>query len=92
MVFMRVGKNDRLDLVSEAFQIDRVRHDEVDAGRRVIAKRHAHIDDDPPPIIGRAITVGVEVHPDFPATAKGSEYEFGALHFSSLAALATLRS
>ncbi len=50
------------------------------------------VDHDPAPVLRRAVGVGVEVHPDFATTAKGSEDEFRALHFSSLAGLAMLRS
>ena len=87
MVLVRVGQHDRLDVVGVAFEPDRIGHDEIDAGRRVVAERHADIDDDPAPVVRRAVAVGVEVHPDFATAAERREDEFGLAHFSSALAL-----
>ena len=74
MVFVRVGQEHRIDVLAD--QIGRVRADQVDAGRRRIAERHADIDDDPAPRMGRPVAIGVQVHADFAAPAEGQEYEF----------------
>jgi hypothetical protein len=52
------------------------RQDHLDARRRLVAERHAQVDDDPLPVVRRPVAVEVEVHADLVRPAERQEDEF----------------
>lgn len=74
MVFVRVGQNDALDRL--AFQIGRIGHDHIHAGRGQVAEGDADIDDQPFTISLWPEAIGVEVHTDLVRAAQRQENEF----------------
>ncbi len=92
MVLVGVREDDGVDLVSNLLQIGGIRHDQVDARRRCVAKGYADIHHDPAPVVRRTVGIGVEIHADFPASAERREDQFCVFHQVLAAERGVLRS
>ena len=75
MVFVGVRQHDAQDAVGVFFDELGVGQDDLDAGRGLVAERHAQVDDDPLAVVRRAEAVQVEVHPDLVRPAQRQEHE-----------------
>src|SRR5262249_8205122 len=82
MILVRVREHDAEKIAALLLQVANVRHDEIDAGQRVVGESNPEIDRDPLPAVLLAEAVDREIHADLADPAKRSEHEFigGALH------------
>ena len=71
MVLMRVGQHEADQLVAALLDEGRVGHDDVDAGRRLVAEGDAEIDHQP----AAGMAVKVQVHADLARPAERQEQE-----------------
>lgn len=77
MIFMRMREHDADDIIAFAFQVMRIRQNKIDTRNGVLpAEGYANIDDQPAAIIGRTITIGIEVHANLARSAKRQKDEF----------------
>ena len=79
-----VGGDDAQNILAPFHQVADVGQDQIHARRIALApEQHAAIHDDPLPVVGRAIAIGVEIHPDLARTAQRQEDQLvlgGARH------------
>src|SRR5262245_18376420 len=82
MILVRVREHDAEKIAALLLQVADVRHDEIDAGQRVVGESNPEIDRDPLPAVLVAEAVDREIHADLADPAKRSEHEFigGAHH------------
>src|ERR1700751_440109 len=82
MILVRVGEHEAENIASLLHQIADVRHDEIDAGQRVVSESNPEIDRDPLPAVLVTEAVDREIHADLANPAKRREHEFvgGAHH------------
>src|SRR3954471_6803217 len=77
MILMGMGGDDAQHIVAPLHQIADVGQDQVHARRIALApEQHAAIDNDPAPVILRAIAIGIEIHADLARAAKRQEDQF----------------
>ena len=74
MIFMRMGKEDCFDFF--IFQKRRVRRDDIYPRRIKAAKGDTYIGNNPTPVMGRPIAIGIKVHSNFFAPAKRQKNKF----------------
>src|SRR6266480_3026230 len=81
MILMRMGEHEAEKIVPLLHQVANVRHDEIDAGQRVVGKSNAEIDRNPLPALLVAEAVNREIHADLAGPAKRREHEIsGGVH------------
>ena len=81
MILMRMGEHEAEKIVPLLHQVANVRHDEIDAGQRVVGKSNAEIDRNPLPALLVAEAVNREIHADLAGPAKRREHEIsGEVH------------
>ena len=79
MVFMRMGQQQSPEVGALGFEEGDVGKNHIDAGLGVAAKGDAHVDDQPLAVVGRPVTVEIEVHADLAHAANGDEHELRPL-------------
>ena len=72
MIFMRMRKDDRFEILGPVFDEFEVCEHQVDAGILPARKAHPQVDHQPPTLAA----VEIDVHPDFARTAQGQEQQF----------------
>ena len=82
MFLVRVREHDAEKVAALLHQIADIRHDEIDAGERVVGEGDAEIDRDPLPALFVAKAVDREIHADLADPAERGEHELigGASH------------
>src|SRR5262252_5485833 len=89
MILVRMGQHQAEEIVPFFHEIANVRHDEIDAGQRLVGKSNAKIDRDPLPALLVAEAINREIHADLAGAAERREHEFiGGAHVASSGHLA----
>ncbi len=81
VVLVGVGQDDAENVVGIGLDELGIRQDDLDARRRLVAERHAQVDDDPLAIVRRPEAVQVEIHADLVRPAERQEDEFVVFGF-----------
>ena len=76
MVFVRVRQDEADERLLFGGDEAQIRKHDVSARLRVARKGDAEIDHEPLPVLGRAVTVEIDVHADLAQAAERQEYEF----------------
>src|SRR5262245_27535090 len=84
MILVRMGQHEAEEIVPFFHEMANVRHDEIDAGQRLVGKSNAKIDRDPLPALLVAEAINREIHANLAGAAKRREHEFiGGAHVAS---------
>src|SRR5215475_13846688 len=84
MILVRMSQHQAEEIAPFFHEIANVRHDEIDAGQRLVGKSNAKIDRDPLPALLVAEAINREIHADLAGAAQRREHEFiGGAHVAS---------